>query len=220
MSATPTVSSFHSTLSSSQSPNTTSSHSTTPFSSIRRPTSSPVTSPNDVIRHSFTMTRGPSTTRTRFPDPVSSSHTEKHRSTGQKPIAIFFEVLCGLVLFGLMIALLRCFCSYRRTPTQDRIAAVVNRHHLEREMRDIERSINVRRHSSLREPAPPPYFPPPPTYLESSISSSTRSAYTTDYSEIPPSSPPAPRSVLRPSMEEVELHSAPSGAIPTDSPRR
>ncbi|KAF9464893.1 hypothetical protein BDZ94DRAFT_450554 [Collybia nuda] len=91
--------------------------------------------------------------------------TGGHRqSRQQKPIIIFFEVLCGTVIFGILVCLLRCCYSYKRTPSHDRVMGVVNRYRLQQELEDLERNPLARRHGSIDEPAPP-YLPRPPSYI-------------------------------------------------------
>lgn len=113
-----------------------------------------------------TFLSGP--TRTNLPVPFHTGATpqsQDSQQSGQKPIFVVFEVLGGLLASGLLIGLGRCCYQYRNTPKRDRIAEVVNRHNLQRELEEIERNPQIlRRHlNSLREPAPP-YYPAPPSY--------------------------------------------------------
>ncbi|KAF4575124.1 hypothetical protein EYR36_006480 [Pleurotus pulmonarius] len=102
----------------------------------------------------------------------SSPHEPgEFRSHGrkQKPVAIFFEVLGGIAILALLLSLLRCLYSYKRTPRPDRVVDIVERHRLQREMEELRHNqaqrVN-RRPASLMEPPPPPYFPRPPSYEE------------------------------------------------------
>ncbi|KAF8812312.1 hypothetical protein BYT27DRAFT_7132765 [Phlegmacium glaucopus] len=96
------------------------------------------------------------------PGPLGNSN-RRHARPGQKPIFIVFEVLGGLVASILLLGLLRCCYQYNKAPKRDRIAEVLNRHHLQRELEELERNPHILRRPSLREPAPP-YFPAPPSY--------------------------------------------------------
>ncbi|KAF4619301.1 hypothetical protein D9613_005164 [Agrocybe pediades] len=139
------------------------------------------------------------TPRTRFtgrPHPTgTTNHQGSQSNSGQKPIAIAFEVLAGLVGVAILIALLRCCYNYRRTPGRDRIAEILHRHQLQRELEEIERNPAVLRRPSLREPAPP-YFPRPPSYddlIPSPLSRGTapsRTEYAPLATYSPPPSPP------------------------------
>ncbi|KAK0206617.1 hypothetical protein DFS33DRAFT_1315782 [Desarmillaria ectypa] len=80
---------------------------------------------------------------------------------------MFLEILGGIIAIAIVLSLLRCIISYRRTPKRDRIVAIIHRHQLHREMDDLENQMsplfNCKR-SSLKEPPPSPYFPRPPVY--------------------------------------------------------
>ena len=77
----------------------------------------------------------------------------------QSVVAIVFECIAGLVALLFLIWLTRCLYKYKRTPRQDRIANLLARHHLEREMEQLEREQMMRRsrRTSLLRPPPPPY---------------------------------------------------------------
>ncbi|KAJ7167490.1 hypothetical protein C8R46DRAFT_1093166 [Mycena filopes] len=98
---------------------------------------------------------------TRLPGPTAS-HTRPHERPPhhQSMAIIVFEVLGALAGVAFVLSVVRCFWSYNRTPARDRIAAVMHRHQLQREMEELERN-PPERHQSLREPPPPPYIRPP-----------------------------------------------------------
>ena len=75
------------------------------------------------------------------------------------PVAFAFAVLAGVAGVFIVLALVRCGWSWRRTPARDRIETVVDRHTLEREMAEIERRDLARRVRVARRLTPPP--PPP-----------------------------------------------------------
>lgn len=69
-----------------------------------------------------------------------------------------FEVIAGVAGLLILLALLRCAYSWRKTPSHDRVAAFVNRHELQREMEQLEREDLQRRlPNALFIPPPPPY---------------------------------------------------------------
>jgi len=82
-----------------------------------------------------------------------------HPRHNESTAAIVFEVLGALAGLLLFLGLLRCLYSYNRTPHRDRIAAVLHRHQLQREMEELERNPPEPRRSL--EPPPPPYLAPP-----------------------------------------------------------
>ncbi|KAK0468422.1 uncharacterized protein EV420DRAFT_1504356 [Desarmillaria tabescens] len=80
---------------------------------------------------------------------------------------MFLEILGGIIAIAIVLSLIRCIISYRRTPKRDRIAAIIHRHQLHREMDDLEYRMSPfynGKRSSLKELPPPPYFPRPPAY--------------------------------------------------------
>lgn len=138
-----------------------------------------------------------------------------HSQSGQKPISIVFEVLGGLFASALILGFIRCYHNYRKTPGRDRIADILQRHHLQRELEELERNpVLLRRHQSLREPAPP-YFPRPPSYENPNQRTSmppvtlgrgedhpqpdNRSQYSAVSTHSPPSTPPMSERVPLPS---------------------
>ena len=124
---------------------------------------------------------------TRPPSPHPSS---------QKPIFVVFEVLGGLLAAGLLLGFLRCCYQYNRAPQRDRIAEILNRHNLQRELEELERNPAILRRPSLREPAPP-YFPAPPSY-EIIVSIPTANVHRTSYTDMESrnlSSEPSPQSL-------------------------
>lgn len=159
---------------------------------------------------------GVTITHTHSIDPDIPVHTKvpfhNQPQSGQKPISIVFEVLGGLAASALLIGFLRCFYNYKKTPGRDRIADILQRHHLQRELEELERNPGLlRRHPSLREPAPP-YFPRPPSYehvLPSMPPVSiaprdhhpevdNRAQYTSVATHSPPSTPPMSERILMP----------------------
>ncbi|CAA7259636.1 unnamed protein product [Cyclocybe aegerita] len=135
-------------------------------------------------------TRGPGRGPPR--DPNGFQRPRRHRG-GQRPIIIAFEVLGGIAGAAVLFFIGRCLYNYKKTPKRDRIAEILQRHHLEREMEELERNPRALRRTSIQEPAPP-YFPRPPSYNETrmapAVSSATRAEYTQVATHSPPSSPP------------------------------
>lgn len=122
--------------------------------------------------------------------PHSSAHpSPQPQQSGQKPIFVVFEVLGGLVASGLLLGLLRCCYRYKKPPPRDRIAEVVDRHILERELVERERN----------EPAPP-YVPAclsPPPYSSLTTTGLHETGYTDlDTHNLPSSSIPLPQSSI------------------------
>lgn len=131
-----------------------------------------------------------------------------HRSSPTS-IAIIFEVLAGIIAFGVIVSLTRCFYVYKKTPKRDRIAEVLNRHHLQRELAQLEGNSIIIRRPSLREPAPP-YFPRPPSYdaaLTAPVSPPSQQA---EYEELDTSSPPHSPNFLRRMESPPPAHAEPS----------
>ncbi|SJL02056.1 uncharacterized protein ARMOST_05380 [Armillaria ostoyae] len=101
------------------------------------------------------------------PSPTRSPSSTNGSDNHQRPIAMFLEILGGIIALAIVLSLLRCIISYKRTPRRDRIAAIIHRHQLYREMDDLEYRMSpsfISKRSSLKEPPPPPYFPRPPAY--------------------------------------------------------
>ncbi|KAJ6490287.1 hypothetical protein C8R47DRAFT_1124053 [Mycena vitilis] len=93
-----------------------------------------------------------------FHDPPPAHHRQSMTS-------LVFEILGALAGIVFFLSVLRCLYSYNRTPSHDRITAILDRHQLQREMEELERNGPPRRgRDSLVEPPPPPYVPPPPSY--------------------------------------------------------
>ncbi|KAL0949274.1 hypothetical protein HGRIS_009351 [Hohenbuehelia grisea] len=109
------------------------------------------------------------TQRPSRPDRPPPENRER-RHPQQNPVAIVFEVIGALAGVALVLSIIRCIYSYRRTPNRDRIAALVERHRLQREMEELERNPRILRPPSFVEP-PPPYLPRPPSYISSDHSS-------------------------------------------------
>lgn len=130
-----------------------------------------------------------------------------HRSSPPS-IAIIFGVLAGTIAFGVIVSLTRCFYMYKKTPKRDRIAEVLNRHHLQRELAQLEGNSIIIRRPSLREPAPP-YFPRPPSYdaaLTAPVSPPPQQA---EYEELDTSSPPHSPNFLRRMESPPPAHAPP-----------
>jgi len=165
-----------------------SSRSTSSHSFLPRPT--PLPAPHPTPFHPSVFHPHPSSSA--VPDRPIPPH---HKS--QTPIIIFFEVLGGIALLVVIVSFIRCFYVYKSTPKQDRIAAILQRHQLQRELEDIERNTQVsRRHGrfpSILEPAPP-YVPPPPSY--DGHGHTVRGNYEGLASTSPPSSPPMSQILL------------------------
>jgi hypothetical protein len=131
--------------------------------------------------------------QTEAPPPSQDS-----QQSGQKPIFVVFEVLGGLLALGLLLGLGRCCYQYRKAPKRDRIAEVLNRHNLQRELEELERNPQILRRLSLREPAPP-YYPAPPSYEVTSSPIIAGTNYTDmDTHDIPSSSSPQPSILIPP----------------------
>ena len=165
----------------------------------------------------FTFTPGPVHTHTPVPNPTRApiKSSAAPSQSGQKPISIVFEVLGGLFASAFILGFIRCYHNYRKTPGRDRIADILQRHQLQRELEELERNpVLLPRHQSLREPAPP-YFPRPPSYDNSNQRTSmppvtlgrgedhpqpdNRSQYSAVSTHSPPSSPPMSERVPLPS---------------------
>ena len=127
-------------------------------------------------------------------DPVVPFQTEiipSHHSHHQ-PIFVVFEVLGGLLALGFLLCLGRFCYQYRKAPKRDRIAEVLHRHHLEREMEELERNPQILRpRNSLCDPAPP-YCPRPPSYDGTSSPLRASTNYTDMDTRNLPSSLPQP----------------------------
>ncbi|KAI0660802.1 hypothetical protein C8Q70DRAFT_745675 [Cubamyces menziesii] len=95
------------------------------------------------------------------PPPSAIPHHNSSSDKSQPPVAIAFEVLGGIVALLVVLGFARCYISYLRAPRRDRIASVVDRHQLEREMaeRQQEELEGLRRVLEARRwhPPPPPY---------------------------------------------------------------
>lgn len=126
--------------------------------------------------------------------PFHTGATPPSQQSGQKPIFVVFEVLGGLLASGLLLGLGRCCYQYRKAPKRDRIAEVLNRHNLQRELEELERNPQILRRLSLREPAPP-YYPAPPSY---EVTSSPGTNYTDMGTHNLPSSSSSQPSILIP----------------------
>jgi hypothetical protein len=169
-----------------------STHSTRVSHSIRI-THLPKTEPTRISRiiTPQIVTHPPFPTRTTppiIPVQTQTPHTPSSHSS-QKSIFIVFAVLGGVLVSGLLLGLVRCCYQYKKAPGRDRIAEVLNRHNLQREMEEIERNLQILGRLSPREPAPP-YDPAPPSYeIITSIPPSSEIITST------PSSSPSPQPI-------------------------
>lgn len=157
-----------------------------------------------------THTRDPPTpapTRTRAPDIRPQS-----QSIRQTPIIIFFEVLCGIFLLIVCMGMFRFCRSYRKTPTRDRVSAIISRHRLQMELDELRRRPPMRRFNSIQEPAPP-YMPRPPSYIETPPANTrvTQANYDVLSNASPPGSPTRSHNSLDISQP---LFPAPSHILP------
>ncbi|KAJ7584371.1 hypothetical protein C8J56DRAFT_150856 [Mycena floridula] len=114
---------------------------------------------------------------------------QHHHRERQKPLVTILEIIGGAIAFLLLIGLVRCIISYKKTPNRDRIAAIMHRHQLQRELEELAQAQPLHR-SSLVEPPPPPYLPRPPSYSDDQVSMPLNSTYD---SSSPPATPPAAR---------------------------
>ncbi|KDQ64373.1 hypothetical protein JAAARDRAFT_224003 [Jaapia argillacea MUCL 33604] len=92
-------------------------------------------------------------------NPTSNPHPPFQRGNRQSPGAIFGEVVGGLAGVILVLSVVRCIFSWRRTPARDRIAARISRHHLDREMAEAAAQDRLTRlhFEAPSHPPPPPY---------------------------------------------------------------
>ncbi|OCH94334.1 hypothetical protein OBBRIDRAFT_165896 [Obba rivulosa] len=127
-----------------------------------RPTVSPGTASVPFAPHHDPPNSPPPTATS--PTVIGASSSHSHH---QPAVAIVFEVLAGVVGLIVVLVLGRCCYSWQKTPRQDRIAALMNRHALDREMAELERARlqeRLRVRQAERVPPPPPYIPDPPAY--------------------------------------------------------
>jgi hypothetical protein len=134
-------------------------------------------------------------THSRIPPIINPVHTRPpHRTdrfqANQRPLNISFEVLGGILATGMLLGFLRCCFNYRKTPRRDRIADILHRHHLQRELEELERNPVALRRPSLREPAPP-YFPRPPSYEHMVSTHQGMAPSRVDYPAAPTYTPPS-----------------------------
>ncbi|KAJ7044628.1 hypothetical protein C8F04DRAFT_1174418 [Mycena alexandri] len=130
---------------------------------------------------------------TRLPGPTASHAHPFLRPHAQSTSVLVFEIIGALAGVAFVLTVVRCIWSYRRTPAADRIAAILHRHQLQREMEELERN-PPERHQSLREPPPPPYLRPPSYDVEAD-----ERALLTQVPPTPESSPPSIPGPLPPS---------------------
>ncbi|KAJ7864897.1 hypothetical protein B0H13DRAFT_2068642 [Mycena leptocephala] len=142
-----------------------STHTTAPAHAItHKPTVGP--SKHNVPPITHPTTNGQITLRpgspTRSPGPAPSHFHPHPPPHHQSTSSLVFEILGAIAGILFFLSVLRCIYSYNRTPSHDRITAILHRHQLQREMEELERNPPLRR-ASLVEP-PPPYIAPPPSY--------------------------------------------------------
>ncbi|KAJ7490286.1 hypothetical protein B0H11DRAFT_1018728 [Mycena galericulata] len=165
-------------------------HKPTTGTTKHQPVSTPRPIPTHPIVPSHPVGGTPAAAPSHFhPHPPPSSLPQQRQQHPQSVVAIVFEVLGALAGFLLLLSLLRCLYSYKRTPRRDRIAAVLHRHQLQREMEELERNPPVRRHSI---PPPPPYLAPPvyPEDENTPLSRHPSTPYAADGPESPSALPP------------------------------
>ncbi|KAI0638371.1 hypothetical protein C8Q77DRAFT_1154027 [Trametes polyzona] len=143
---------------------TTSRHSIiiAPTAHRTRPHPSGSATPGAPFTHHFPPPPNPTAPSPRpHPPPPPPAPAQR----GQPPIAIAFEVLGGVVALAIFVGIARCYIVWRRTPPRDRIAALMSRHQLEREMAEMEQERMERLNQALEarrwRPPPPPYQPAP-----------------------------------------------------------
>jgi hypothetical protein len=162
----------------------------------------------------------PRPTRVIPPPPAPSDVLDQHQhhQPVQSPIAIFFEVLGGLVGLALLVSCTHCFYHYNRTPKRDRISAVLERHHLERELAELDRNPLALRRSPTSDPLPL-YLPPPPTYEAAALTRSpTNPAQRSGYTEVATASPSSsPTSSPQLPTRQLESVPSPASTIPRPS---
>ncbi|KAI0082350.1 hypothetical protein K474DRAFT_500607 [Panus rudis PR-1116 ss-1] len=91
-------------------------------------------------------------------DPPANTDSQP-RSHRQSTVAIVFETFAGIIGLIFFILFMRCIYRWKTAPPRDRIAALLSRHQLEREMEELEREQIARRarRGSIIRPPPPPY---------------------------------------------------------------
>ncbi|PSR93768.1 hypothetical protein PHLCEN_2v4663 [Hermanssonia centrifuga] len=150
---------------------TATSGSITIIAPTRRPLSQTHTHSSNDSRPSHSLTVHPGAPFTHPiphpPSPTSPDHPpdnenppQTHRS-GQPIVAIVFEALAGVVGLFILYGLSRCLWSWKHTPERDRVASLLSRHYLEREMEEREREQMEQR---MLRAVPRPLPPPPPPY--------------------------------------------------------
>ncbi|RPD66972.1 hypothetical protein L226DRAFT_608239 [Lentinus tigrinus ALCF2SS1-7] len=124
--------------------------------------------PHTHTPHSWSHSLNYTGTHTFLPHPPPTGPvggSPPRSSHGQSAVAIVFEVLGGAVVLLIVLAIARCWYSYRRTPPRDRIGALLSRHQLEREMEEQQRDRMERINRAMEpyrwRPPPPPYQPAP-----------------------------------------------------------
>lgn len=98
------------------------------------------------------------------PNPPDMGHHPSSKNTKISPVAIAFEILGGIIGLFILYTAGRCFWSWKRTPSHDRIEEVLNRHYVQREMEEREREDMERRLAHLRSVSGSPIALPPPPY--------------------------------------------------------
>ena len=135
----------------------TSSHSDTNTGSTASHSTSLGTHGPHISSHTspFSFSHHPQPTST---TPSSSTQHSHHRIRTMTILGIVFGGLAGFVL---VLSVARCWWSWRKTPSRDRIASLMHRYNLEREM---EQATVEPLRARVRRPPPPPYRHPPPGY--------------------------------------------------------
>ncbi|KXN87972.1 hypothetical protein AN958_07982 [Leucoagaricus sp. SymC.cos] len=143
-------------------------------------------------------------------------HEDRHRHPTQRPIAIVFEVLGGLIGLAALTSCLRCCYIYNKTPKRDRIEAILDRHQLERELAELGRSPRALRRSPTSDPLPL-YFPPPPTYetvVPRNPTSAPAPVERSGYTEVATRSPPSSCSTSPSTSPSLPTRQLESDSIP------
>ncbi|KAI0832618.1 hypothetical protein BC628DRAFT_1414897 [Trametes gibbosa] len=160
-----TQTAFTDRLSTAESPSTTPKHSIIIPPTAHRTHPHPSWSPTPGAPFTHRLPPPNPTSPTGPPHPPPPPRPPPPSRSGQPPVAIAFEVLGGIILLLVLVGIARCYIVWRRTPPRDRIAALMNRHRLEREMEEMERERMERLSRALEarrwHPPPPPYQPAP-----------------------------------------------------------
>ncbi|KZT29246.1 hypothetical protein NEOLEDRAFT_1238709, partial [Neolentinus lepideus HHB14362 ss-1] len=121
--------------------------------------------PMTTVSSSYTVpniiTRVPSPIVTNHPPNPPISHFSprpgRNRPSGPSPGLIIGVVVGGIVGTVVLLSFARCLYSWRKQPARNRIAEVMNRHQVHREMEELAREdLEAFAASVRRAPSPPP----------------------------------------------------------------